>query len=170
VAVFFLCGLWHGASWTFVVWGLYHGFFLVLERTVWGDMLEKMPRPLRHAYAMLVVTMGWVLFRSNTFAGAADFFAALSGAQPAMQAQSWSRYAGGEVIWALGVGTAFSLPLWSSLKAAGHRLVQALPLPARALGLGLGQAVEILLVLGLLLISAIWLAGGTYNPFIYFGF
>src|SRR5690606_30613218 len=46
--VFFLCGLWHGASWNFVAWGLFHGFFLALERTPFGKLLERMPRPLRH--------------------------------------------------------------------------------------------------------------------------
>src|SRR5262249_44045038 len=57
--VFFLCGLWHGASWMFVAWGLYHGIFLVLERTRFGVAIDKCPRPLRHAYALLVVMMGW---------------------------------------------------------------------------------------------------------------
>src|SRR6476661_1478866 len=46
--VFFLCGLWHGASWTFVIWGLYHGFFLVLERLRFGQVQESLWRPLRH--------------------------------------------------------------------------------------------------------------------------
>jgi len=170
VAVFFLCGLWHGASWTFVVWGLCHGLFLVLERTAWGATLDKLPRPLRHLYALLIVMMCWVLFRADSFSGAAHYFAALLGAGQGVQAQPVRRFASNEVIWALCLGTAFSLPLWSGLKAAGERLSRFLPEQFRGAYFGLGQLVEIVLVVALLLISSAWLAGGTYNPFIYFRF
>jgi alginate O-acetyltransferase complex protein AlgI len=67
VTVFFLCGLWHGASWTFVFWGLYHGFFLGLERLGFGKLLERIGRPVRHVYTLAVVMVGWVFFRANTF-------------------------------------------------------------------------------------------------------
>ena len=64
LAVFLLCGLWHGAGWTFIVWGLWHGCFLVLERTCFSTLLDKAWRPLRHCYAMTVVAIGWIFFRS----------------------------------------------------------------------------------------------------------
>ena len=66
VIVFFLCGLWHGASWTFVIWGLYHGTFLVMERLGLADRLMRLWRPLRHLYLLIVVMVGWVLFRADT--------------------------------------------------------------------------------------------------------
>jgi alginate O-acetyltransferase complex protein AlgI len=65
VLIFFLCGLWHGASWKFVFWGLYHGFFLVLERTKAGSFLERVPNIAKHAYVLLTCTIGWVLFRAE---------------------------------------------------------------------------------------------------------
>lgn len=66
VLVFFLCGLWHGASWNFVIWGLFHGFFLVFERIKIGvKFLEILPNFLQHIYAILVVMIGWVFFRSH---------------------------------------------------------------------------------------------------------
>jgi len=170
VAVFFLCGLWHGASWTFVAWGLYHGMFLVLERTRWGGWLEKFPRPLRHGYVIFVVMMGWVLFRADTFTGAAHYFAALFGANPVVQAQPLHRYLGNEVVWALCLGAAFSLPLFGGVKDLGKKLGEKFPPTGQLVYYGLGQAIEIVLVLALLLISSAWLAGGTYNPFIYFRF
>jgi alginate O-acetyltransferase complex protein AlgI len=170
VAVFFLCGLWHGASWTFVAWGLFHGIFLVLEKTPWGAALEKLPRPLRHAYTIFAVMMGWVPFRADTFAGAGNFFAALFGAGHVVQAQPLHRYAGNEVIWALCLGAAFSMPLWGGLKNAGTKIGGMVPVRGREIYFGLGQFLEIILVVALLLISASWLAGGTYNPFIYFRF
>ena len=66
VTVFFLCGLWHGASWNFVIWGLFHGLFLVLERRGLGRRREAAWAPLRHVYALLVVMVGWVFFRAGT--------------------------------------------------------------------------------------------------------
>ncbi len=170
VAVFFLCGLWHGASWTFVVWGFYHGIFLVLERTGWGAVLEKLPRPLRHGYALLAVMLGWVLFRANSFPEAAGYFSALFGLGQPAHALPLARYAGNEAIWALCLGTAFSLPLWDAAKNAGAKIGGLLPARGRKIYFGLGQVIEIVLVVVLLLISAAWLAGGTYNPFIYFRF
>jgi len=170
LAVFFLCGLWHGASWTFVAWGLFHGGFLVLEKTAWGDTLARLPRALRHLYTIFVVMLGWVLFRADTFAGAAHFFGALFGAAPAGTVQPWHRYTSKEVITALGLGAAFSLPLWAGVKNAGARIGGRLPPAAREIYLVLGQLLEVVAVVALLLISAAWLAGGTYNPFIYFRF
>lgn len=64
--VFFLCGLWHGASWTFVIWGLYHGLFLVVERLGLIQLLKTIPVFFRHVYTMLVVMVGWVFFRAET--------------------------------------------------------------------------------------------------------
>lgn len=68
IAVFFLCGLWHGASWTFVMWGLYHGAFLLLE--VYVPQIKKLPGFFAHLYAMIVVIFGWVLFRAESFSQA----------------------------------------------------------------------------------------------------
>jgi alginate O-acetyltransferase complex protein AlgI len=63
--IFLVCGLWHGAAWTFVLWGAYHGAWLVIERLGWSRVLHALPRGLRHVYAMLIVVVGWVLFRAE---------------------------------------------------------------------------------------------------------
>ena len=73
VIVFFLCGLWHGANMTFVIWGLYNGLFLVLERLFLGNILEKLPKILSHTYAILVVLVGWVFFRADNLSQAIDY-------------------------------------------------------------------------------------------------
>ena len=63
--VFFLTGAWHGASWNFIIWGLWHGLFLSLERVApVAAVLERMPRVLRTGYVLLVVLIGWVFFRA----------------------------------------------------------------------------------------------------------
>ncbi len=170
LTVFFLCGLWHGASWTFVVWGLYHGAFLVLERTAVGAWLERRPRPIRHSYAVLVFMLGWVLFRADSFSDASTYFGALFGLSPDGAAQPLARYASREVIWAIAAGVLFSGPIlpriegyWASLRRDRS------PQVASALEAG-GIGLEIGIVVLLLVTCAAWLAGGTYNPFIYFRF
>ena len=64
IIVFFLTGLWHGANWTFVIWGLFHGLFSFLEEYV--PALRKMPRVIGHIYLIVVVTVGFVIFRADT--------------------------------------------------------------------------------------------------------
>jgi alginate O-acetyltransferase complex protein AlgI len=71
VAVFLLCGLWHGASWTFVLWGAYHGFFLVMERLLAKRTIYSfLPRPLQVIATFAIITVGWVLFRSQDISAA----------------------------------------------------------------------------------------------------
>lgn len=77
--VFLLCGLWHGASWTFVIWGAHHGLFLVLERAGLGAFLKRLPREVAHLYTVLVAFVGWVWFRAADFHSALSMFRALAG-------------------------------------------------------------------------------------------
>jgi alginate O-acetyltransferase complex protein AlgI len=171
VIVFFLCGLWHGASWTFVIWGLYHGIFLVLERTRFGEWVDGLPRLLRHGYTLLVVMVGWVLFRAETFGQAMQFLGNMSGlAAGAAPAQKLARYWSNELGWSLVLGAVFALPTWGWLRTRAGAIAGALPERWRGAVSGAGLAVECVLVVALLLISGSWLAGGTYNPFIYFRF
>ncbi|CAF1494332.1 unnamed protein product [Adineta ricciae] len=80
LTVFFLCGLWHGASWNFIIWGLFHGLFLALERTkicTWA--LSRTPRVLQHFYALSVISIGWVFFRASTLSHSIQFIKVLFG-------------------------------------------------------------------------------------------
>ena len=171
VTVFFLCGLWHGASWTFVVWGLYHGLFLVLERTRFGGFINWLPRPFRHLYALLAVLIGWVLFRAETFPQAVTFLTMMFGlGHRAAAAQPLARYFSHQVAWSIGVGIVFATPVWGGLKNWLEKSSAAWPRPAMLGGLAFGLVLELIWVVALLIISASWLAGGTYNPFIYYRF
>ena len=64
--VFTLCGIWHGAAWVFLIWGLYQGFFLIIERIGLGSVLKKLPRIFRHLYSITVFVYGWLIFRSES--------------------------------------------------------------------------------------------------------
>ena len=69
--VFLLTGFWHGAAWQFIIWGIYHGFFIIIERLGFKKVLDKIPAFFRHLYTMLIVIIGWVFFRADnlTLAG-----------------------------------------------------------------------------------------------------
>ncbi len=71
--VFFLTGFWHGAAWQFIVWGLFHGLFLVIERLRFGDILKKLPSIVQHIYCLLIVGIGWIFFRSDTLTNAVEY-------------------------------------------------------------------------------------------------
>jgi len=169
LATMLLIGLWHGASWGFVVWGLYHGVFLVFERTRLGKRLSRSPRPLRHAYLLAVVAVGWVFFRAATLAQAGRFLAAMagrSGADPAPIA----RYALTDVLLALAAGIVLSTRVGAALRAWADRRIDARPLRAAAIletALGAGQAV---FVAALFVLALAWWSASTTVPFIYFGF
>lgn len=70
IIVFALTGLWHGASWNFVAWGLYYGVLLIIERAWLGKILDKAPKAVCHIYSLTVIIFGWILFRSDGFMSA----------------------------------------------------------------------------------------------------
>lgn len=65
VVVFIICGLWHGAAYTFLVWGTFHGLLLIFERTALGKFLDRMPKFIKHVYLFLMITIAWVFFRAE---------------------------------------------------------------------------------------------------------
>ena len=79
VAVFTICGLWHGAGWNFIVWGMLHGVVLALESLWLSKVLKKWWLPLQHVYLVFVVMLAWVFFRLPTLHEAFEFFVALAG-------------------------------------------------------------------------------------------
>lgn len=75
--VFILTGFWHGASWSFIVWGLFHGLFLIIERLGLGNLLNRLPGVLAWAYMLFVVLIGWIFFRIERVDEAIDFISVL---------------------------------------------------------------------------------------------
>jgi alginate O-acetyltransferase complex protein AlgI len=159
--VFVLCGLWHGASFGFVIWGLIHGAFMVLERLGLGGLLERTWRPLQHVYTLGAVTTAWVFFRAESLPQALGFLAAMFGADANESAHPIALYLDAEVLLTLLAALLGATPwlrnLWRS-EANEHRR-------NRALAIGRVAALNLIL-----LASAMSLAAGTHNPFIYFRF
>ncbi len=160
--VFLLCGLWHGASWNFVIWGLYHGAFLVVERTRIGNMIERLPRAFGHVYVLLVVMVGWVFFRAETLGSAIVFLKTMAGIRGGSGAfHDLDYYLSIPSLWmALILGTIGAAP-WLTVIS---RAIQSRPCegPLRLVGS--------VACLAVLLLSVVVLASGSHNPFIYFRF
>ncbi len=159
--VFVLCGLWHGANWTFLVWGLIHGGFLVVERVGFGAVLERLWPPLRHAYTLLAVMLGWVFFRAESMPQAVGILGAMLGltSGTTIAADVWRA-----TLWAaLPVGVVACLPVLPQLLAWRDRMnaawVEAVLAPA-------GTAAVGLLFFG----AAVQAVAGTFSPFLYFRF
>jgi alginate O-acetyltransferase complex protein AlgI len=104
VLVVLLCGIWYGVGWTFLVWGLYHAALIALERAGLEAAVKRLPAPLRHVYLIVVVMVGWVIFRSETLGGALLYLEALAGlnasalrARPTVAIEVWLVLAAGAV-------------------------------------------------------------------------
>jgi alginate O-acetyltransferase complex protein AlgI len=162
-AVFVLCGLWHGASWTFLAWGLFHGLFLSLERAGLGKLLERVPPALRHLYALLAILAGWVLFRAETIGQAMDYLAAMAGLTHGTRVMNY--YLNMELALAIVAGVICSMPVMELVR----RFRNAMALRGRYALVSFELA-----AMGVLIAESIActarLAAGTYNPFIYFRF
>lgn len=171
--VFFFTGLWHGANWTFIVWGLWHGFFIVAE-----DLVAKLTGKDRHSrnskrraagiakhlYTLLVVLIGFVIFRADTMSQAVAMVAAMfSGVHATAQtglllAQCMTPL----TLCALAAGVVFSTPVLPAILHRTDALTQSAQRAVRVLG---GAVLLMLLVTDILHLSA-----ASYVPFIYFQF
>ena len=168
VLVFLLCGLWHGASWNFVIWGGYHGLFLIVERRGLGRWLEARPRALQHVYALAVAVGGWVLFRAETLEQAGAFYAAMVGLGAGVASAMW--LLDPAVLVAAAAGAVFATPVaplllrtWQRGHAASTGLARSSFVVSETIVLAATPPL-------LLTACTAALAAGTHNPFIYFRF
>jgi alginate O-acetyltransferase complex protein AlgI len=162
--VFTLCGLWHGASWNFVVWGLFHGAFLIMERVRVFQGLSRVFRPMRRPYVLLVVLVSWVFFRADSLSTSVAFLRAMAGAaRPIQAAPGVAMFVDTEVLLAGMLGIVGSTPIvralqrWSTARADTQ-------LDWRL------QATRFVCLMAIFSYSVMLVAAGSYSPFIYFRF
>lgn len=158
--VFFCTGLWHGASFSFVFWGLYYAFFLVLERLFLGNLLEKNPiKIINRFYTIFVVLIGWLLFRVEKFK---HFFPALKimfGLDTTNADYELGMFFDNRMIVYLIIGIIICGPL------------QSIPIIKKYLyNEEKTYLIDIPIIIALLFMCTMVLINGTYNPFIYFRF
>lgn len=160
--VFLITGLWHGANWTFVLWGAWHGFFVILERMLgvknWQDGQWRF---LRHIYTVFVFVIGWTMFRADTVSEGLGFIRTmLHLAVPDKIPFTAAYYLTPKTVWILCLAVLYSTPVFAKAK-------EKISARVRPVVYTVGK--EGLLTL-ILILSVAYLAASTYNPFIYFRF
>ena len=155
LVVWMLTGLWHGAAWNFVLWGLLFAVLLLLEKQY--KFLEKLPNALRHLYVLLAVLLSFVVFNGENLSQVGSDLASLFGfaGLPGVTAQTLYYLKSYAVLFILGFVGATPL-----VKNAANRLGQTKA----------GAVLEVLVLMGLLLVCTAYLVDGSFSPFLYFRF
>ncbi len=159
IIVFACTGLWHGASFSFIVWGLWHGLFLVIERLGFKKALDKLPKFIGWIYTMLVVLVGWVFFRADTLSAAMKYLGEMFSFSGGV-ANGMAQFDNLSFII-----TAIALVLCTPV----YQLVKG-KLEKTEGGKKAAFVIGAVLATGLFILSVIFLTGSGYNPFIYFRF
>ena len=160
MVVWALTGMWHGAAWNFIAWGVYYGVILVMEKYIWGDSLERLPGVVRHIYTIILVLVGWVFFFSPSLGYSLRYLAAMVGG-------------GAGIVDSKGAFlllTHWLLYLLAVLgsSALGMRLLNAVPRMIRG---EKAKAVSAAVIyMGIFVVSVAFLVTDTFNPFLYFRF
>ncbi len=165
--VFVLCGLWHGASWNFVIWGLIHGVFLMFERSGLSTFMVRLWSPIRHIYTLLIVLVAWVFFRAETLPFALRYLKVMFGiGKPFHSIYSLEYFITYETILALIFGVLFSLPVYIFFAQALNKYAES----DMAKQLICYYCPKFIIVSTLMMLSVLKISSSTYNPFIYFRF
>ena len=162
--VFLLTGLWHGASWNFIIWGLFHGCFLVLERIGFSRVLKRTPKYISHIYTLLVIIFGWVFFRSNSFSEAINYIKTMFSFNSKINFEYLDYYLSKDIIFILILALFLSTPIYKKYRN------YIITLQIKSNSLRFGKAINIITLTILLVISYFYIATDAYNPFIYFRF
>lgn len=162
LVVWLLTGLWHGASWNFVLWGLYYFVFLMLEKLWIGERLAKAPAVLGHIYSIVVILIGWVFFYFESLSEIQAFFLAAFGANGFSSVTQRTVIV--NYIAVLPVCAVCALPV---LPKARELLLKIRSEKTRRLLISVGQTA---FSAGALLVATAALVGSSYNPFLYFRF
>jgi|TARA_R110000868_G_scaffold128217_3_gene336181 alginate O-acetyltransferase complex protein AlgI len=169
IIVFLITGIWHGASWNFVIWGLFHGAFLIFERIGGKNILNKTPFIFQHFYAIVVVLFGWVFFRSETLDYSMGYFKSMFGFSkgtnyaPLVELDKF-------VLTILIFGIIISTPIRYKAIKLINQFESDKFFSQNPIYFGFKKFAILMFMLLGFLICAMQIAGNSYNPFIYFRF
>jgi len=161
--VWFCTGLWHGASWNFIIWGLYYGVFICIEMMIGKKRMKKMPSALAHIYTKLVIFLGFGIFYFESLPALGKFFKALVGANSNPLGDTYTLHIFMNNIWLFIAAIVFSMPIIPKIK---EKAVAA----KNSGGAYAIQTAGIVCNAVLLIVSSILLVNTTNNPFLYFRF
>ena len=156
--VWTLTGFWHGAGWNFVMWGLYYFVILFVEKLFLLKALDKLPRLFRHAYALLLIVIGWVIFASDDVSVMLPYLGSMFGANGALGGMDVYTLLTRAALMVICCVASTELPKRLFVTAAGKMNEKA------------AFTVKSVLTLALLVLSVVFLIGDSYNPFLYFRF
>lgn len=162
--VWFLTGLWHGAAWNFILWGLYYGFLLVIEKMLIGKYIEKLKRPFQHIYTMFFVIIGWLLFRTETITYAKDYLVAMFGIGEQGLISSQGIYYLVEYKYLFIISIIASIPIYPAIQKRLDKISNSW------LKVLVMDYIKPLFLIVLFLLCIMYLVNSTFNPFIYFRF
>ncbi len=163
LVVWMLTGIWHGAGWNFLLWGLWFALFLILEKIILGKVLKFLPRIVGWAYSMGVVLVGWVFFQLESLDSVTAYLQAMFG----QGARAW--YDGRTIYLLLQYAVVLALSLFFATPVM-HRLGEAMDRSATGLGIAVRRLVQKVVPALLLLASVAYIVDASYNPFLYFRF
>lgn len=158
LVVWTLTGFWHGAGWNFVMWGLYYFAILFIEKLFLLKALDKLPRLFRHAYALLLIVIGWVIFASDDVSVMLPYLGSMFGANGALGGMDVYTLLTRAALMVICCVASTELPRRLFVTAAGKMNEKA------------AFTVKSVLTLTLLALSVVFLIGDSYNPFLYFRF
>jgi Predicted membrane protein involved in D-alanine export len=160
--VWFLTGLWHGASWNFILWGIYYGILLILEKYIWGNALAKLPKLLQHTYAFLIVVFGFVIFAITDGNALSSYICLLFSFTSNSLADTRFLWYLGNYGLVLLIACILACPVYPWL----CQKISAFSRPKRCI---LSTVSGIGMIL-LFVLSTAYMVSDTYNPFLYFRF
>jgi alginate O-acetyltransferase complex protein AlgI len=158
--VFLLSGLWHGASWNFVIWGAWHGLFLILDRIFLINLFSKINKSIRVAFTYIVVLVGWVFFRIEDFTTATQYI----GKMFSFHFSNIPQFFDKEFLTTLIIGFIFA---FITLLKPGKIWEQKIYSPQLTNG---GHFLFLITSVLLLIICTAYITASGFNPFIYFRF
>jgi alginate O-acetyltransferase complex protein AlgI len=156
--VWFLTGLWHGSSWNFIVWGLYYGAILFIEKVFLKNILENIPSIIRHTYTMILVMIGWVLFANDSMVNALEYIKTMFGL-------NGNKFIDTTFIYYLYTNIIILIPIIlcsTPLVNIVYKKIVYKKTWGRILGLAINAII--------LFVATAYLVNATYNPFLYFRF
>lgn len=159
--VWFCTGLWHGASWNYIIWGLYFGVFIFIERKIGNKRMRKIPSPIMHIYNKLIIVVGFGIFYFENLGDLGTFFGNLVGANGNAFSSAIVETSLMNNMFLIAAAILFSFPVVPKLKEF---------IMKKSCGAMVTGTAQIVCNVVLLAVSSIMLVNATNNPFLYFRF